>query len=106
MVLGERDSAFTSKVYVRNTLICHERVSLKSTWSGTFPYNIMLSSFLSPGTSYCRKRAYEIQIQWNRVNTVTNGLKKIWLYYQGRLKFHDLRAVMTIHRTSPALAFF
>ena len=37
---------------------------------------------------------------WNPVDTVTNGPKKLailtgWPYYQGRLKFHDLRAVMT-----------
>ena len=42
-------------------------------------------------------------VQWNPVNTVTNGSKKFGRvktingcqYYQGRLKFHDLRAVMT-----------
>ena len=38
--------------------------------------------------------------QWNPVNTVTSGPKKLavltgWPYYQGRLKFHDLRVVMT-----------
>ena len=46
--------------------------------------------------------------QWNPVNTVTGGPKKLavltgWPYYQGRLKFHDLRVVMKntpgIHRT-------
>ena len=38
---------------------------------------------------------FVFDIQWNPVNMVTNGLKKIWPYYRGRLKFHDLRAVMT-----------
>ena len=43
--------------------------------------------------------------QWNTVNTVTNGPKKLavltgWPYYRDRLKFHDLMAEMTIHRTS------
>ena len=47
--------------------------------------------------------------QWNPVNTVTSGLKKLavltgWPYYQGMLKIHDLRVVMTntpgIHRTN------
>ena len=42
----------------------------------------------------------QLSVPWNPVNTVTDGSKKLgvltgWLYYQGRLKFHDLRAVMT-----------
>ena len=45
--------------------------------------------------------------QWNPVNTVTSGPKKLavltgWPYYQGRLKFHDLKVLRTntlgIHR--------
>ena len=47
------------------------------------------------------------EIQWNPVNTVTNGPKKKavltgWPYYRGRLKFHDIRAVMT---NTPYIAF-
>ena len=39
-------------------------------------------------------------MQWNPFNTVTNGSKNLavltaWPYYRGRLKFHDLTAVMT-----------
>ena len=28
-------------------------------------------------------------LQWNPANAVTNGSKKNWPYYQGRVKFHD-----------------
>ena len=39
-------------------------------------------------------------MRWNPFNTVTNGSKNLavltpWPYYRGRLKFHDLTAVMT-----------
>ena len=52
---------------------------------------------------YTGPRMIFLIVQWNPVNTVTNGSKKFgrvktingWQYYQGRLKFHDLRAVMT-----------
>ena len=48
-----------------------------------------------------------LELQWDPVNTVTNGPKRLarlmgWPYYQGRLKFHDLRAVMT---NKPYIAF-
>ena len=33
-------------------------------------------------------------VQWNPVSTVTSGSKKISLYYRGRVKFHELMAVM------------
>ena len=40
-------------------------------------------------------------IQWNPVNTVTNVLTE-WSFYPDRLKFHDLRAVLT---NKPSIAF-
>ena len=48
-----------------------------------------------------------MHVQWNPINTVTNGLKKLavltgWPYYQGWLKFHDLRTVIT---NTPYIAF-
>ena len=41
-----------------------------------------------------------LKLQWNPVDTVTNKPKNLavltgWPYYWGRIKFHDLRAVMT-----------
>ena len=49
-------------------------------------------------------------VQWNPVNTVTNGWKKLavltgWPYYRGRLKFLDLMAVMTNLTPYSAFAF-
>ena len=35
-------------------------------------------------------------VQWNPVNMVTNRpVVTGWPYYQGRLKFNDLRSIMT-----------
>ena len=50
--------------------------------------------------SRLRRDTWQVYVQWNPVNMVTNGPKKLavlmgWLHYQGRLKFHDLRVVMT-----------
>ena len=55
-------------------------------------------------------RIHNMHVQWNPVNTVTNGSKKLavltgWPYFQGCLKFHDLRAVMT-NTPYSAFAFF
>ena len=36
-----------------------------------------------------------VRVWWNPVNKVSNGSKQNWPYYRGRLKFHDLRAIMT-----------
>ena len=52
-----------------------------------------------------------VVVQWNPVNKVTNGSKKKmailtwWPYYRDRLKFHDLRAVMSNTPYIVAFAF-
>ena len=67
-------------------LFFHPRVWLTLNW-------ICPSHFRSVDSTYISSFKY---IQSNLGNTATNQqwVKKIWLYYCGRLKSHDLRSVM------------
>ena len=67
-------------------------------------YRKNLNGHLSSSNNGFFSRIY---IQWNPVNTVTNRPKDLavssgWSYYRGRLKFHDLMAVVT---NTPYIAF-